>query len=91
MKMKNNAIVCGFSVEPYSSSPARPGNGFLLSVSRKKKYELLADKRGACVLKYDPYCFTFGNNDIKLFSKGEITSIFGMPHSSFAVSGTDSS
>ena len=60
----------GFSVEPWAEKTAVPGNGCIMSITNKKKYALQTGKRGAAVLKYDPFCFTMGNNDLKIYAGG---------------------
>lgn len=86
LKMSSGTILAGFSVEPWGEKTAIPGNGWIMSLTKKKKWAL-KQSRGAAIFKYDPYCFTMGNNDIKIYAGGEVTSIFGKNLSSFSQKG----
>lgn len=84
IRMKNTKLVGGFSVEEYSKDPIRPtqqGNGCLLSISDKTRYNLKKDAKN--ILNYGTFALSIGNNDVKIFQDGEVSSIFGKLHGSF--------
>ena len=82
LKMSNDTIICGFSQEPYSQNIKKHGLGFIMSLTKLKKY-VLKKRADASILRYGPYFFTFGNDEIVVKGKKVVTSIFGTAQSYF--------
>lgn len=84
VKMKNTKLLGGFSVEEYTNEPNRSsqqGNGCLFSISDTVRYNLKKEAKN--ILNYGTFALSIGNNDVKIFQDGEVSSIFGKLHGSF--------
>lgn len=84
--MSNGTCIAGFSEEPLSNQIRKQGVGCILSLNKKKKYKL-KPRPDASILKYSPYFFSFGNDEIVVKGEGIVTSLFGTSQNYFDPSG----
>lgn len=84
--MSNGICIAGFSEEPMSDHIRKQGVGCILSLTKKKKYKL-KPRPDASILKYSPYYFSFGNDEILIKGEGVLTSLFGTSQNYFDTMG----